>query len=323
MVKDDLKKFSLHYFLDDNSHSMDARVRNQCEAHFLTLAYEAIEILGLDIKIEAEASSEGGVKDWWKLLGENSTQVAIIISTLALIYSVVPKDDKELIDLQKQDLRLSIQQRKLALSTVKRDIENKILSQNSIENAAILINHSNKVVVAKSNFYKNLSGYKKVTQIGIAAANDKNEIVLPEKIITRNKFPKFILKPQKLKPDIDNEAMIIVAAPVILEGTKTWKGVYQEKPLSFKMNDVDFQNAVLAKKYRFASGDAIRCELHTHKKLDQAGEIVTTGYSVEVVLDYIEGDETKETPQGHAQRYTNNQRENQHELLLVENEIDL
>lgn len=320
---EDLTKFSLHYFLEDDSHSMDARVRNQCEAHFLTLAYEAIEILGFDLQIEAEASSEGGVKDWWKLLGENSTQVAIIISTLALIYSVVPKDDKELIDLQKQDLRLSIQQRKLALSTVKRDIENKILSQNSIENAALLINHSNKAVVAKSNFYKKLSGYKKVTQIGIAAANDKNEIVLPEKIITRNKFPKFILKPQKLKPDIDSEAMIIVAAPVILEGTKTWKGVYQDKPLSFKMNDVDFQDDVLAKKYRFASGDAIRCELHTHKKLDQAGEIVTTSYSVEVVLDYIEGDETKETPQGHTQRYTNKQRENQHELLLAENEIDL
>jgi len=314
---EDLTKFSLHYFLEDDSHSMDARVRNQCEAHFLTLAYEAIEILGFDLQIEAEASSEGGVKDWWKLLGENSTQVAIIISTLALIYSVVPKDDKELIDLQKQDLRLSIQQRKLALSTVKRDIENKILSQNSIENAALLINHSNKAVVAKSNFYKKLSGYKKVTQIGIAAANDKNEIVLPEKIITRNKFPKFILKPQKLKPDIDSEAMIIVAAPVILEGTKTWKGVYQDKPLSFKMNDVDFQDDVLAKKYRFASGDAIRCELHTHKKLDQTGEIVTTGYSVEVVLDYIEGDETRETPQGHAQRYTNNQRNDQHDLFTV------
>lgn len=60
MVKDDLKKFSLHYFLDDNSHSMDARIRNQCEAHFLTLAYEAIEILGFDLPIEAEASSWSG-----------------------------------------------------------------------------------------------------------------------------------------------------------------------------------------------------------------------------------------------------------------------
>jgi len=74
MVKDDLKKFSLHYFLDDNSHSMDARVRNQCEAHFLTLAYEAIEILGFDLQIEAEASSESGRKNWpiyqvlWKRL---------------------------------------------------------------------------------------------------------------------------------------------------------------------------------------------------------------------------------------------------------------
>jgi len=320
---EDLTKFSLHYFLEDNSHSMDARVRNQCEAHFLTLAYDAIEVLGFNMQIEAEAPSEGGLVEIWNMLGNNSAQIALVISTLALIYSVIPKSDKELAALQKQDLLLSIQQRKLALKEVQASVDEKKLTDKTIELASLLINQSNKALVAKSNFFQKLVGYKKVTQLGVAAANNKGELVLPEKLITKGNFSKFILKPQKLKPDIDNEAMITVAAPVILEGTKTWKGIYQDKPLSFKMNDVDFQDAVLAKKYRFASGDAIRCELHTHKKLDQAGEIVTTNYSVEVVLDYIEGDEARETSQGHAQRYTNKQRDNQHELLLVENEIDL
>ncbi|MEY8252179.1 MAG: hypothetical protein RPR91_07315 [Colwellia sp.] len=320
MVKDDLIKFSLHYFLDDNSHSMDARVRNQCEAHFLTLAYEAIEILGFDLQIEAEASSEGGVKDWWKVFGDNSAQIAIVISTLALIYSVVPKEDKELVELQKQDLMLSIQQRKLALAAIKKDAANKVITQTSIESAVLLINQSNKALVAKSNFFKKLVGYNKVTQLGVAAANDKGEIVLPEKVITKDSFPKYVLKTQKLKPVIDDEAVITVAAPGILEGYQSWKGTYKDQSFTFKMNDVDFQDDVIAKKYRFASGDAICCEFYTHKKLDQAGEIVTTGHSVEVVLDYLEGDVVTQTHQGRAYRLTKKQRDNQHELF---SEVDL
>jgi hypothetical protein len=314
---EDLTKFYLHYFLEDNSHSMDARVRNQCEAHFLTLAYDAIEVLGFDMQIEAEAPSEGGLVEIWNMLGNNSAQVAIVISTLALIYSVIPKGDKELAALQKQDLLLSIQQRKLALKEIQTSVDEKKLTDETIDLASLLINQSNKALVAKSNFFKKLVGYNKVTQLGVAAANDKGELVLPEKVITKGSFPEFILKTLKLQPVIDDEAVIYVAAPVILEGNKNWKGVYQDKPLPFKMNDVDFQDDVLAKKYRFASGDAIRCELHTHKKLDQAGEIVTTGHSVKVVLDYIEGDVVTETPQGHAHRYTNKQRDNQHEMFVV------
>jgi hypothetical protein len=317
MIKEELKKFSLHYFLDDNSHSMDARVRNQCEAHFLALAYEAIEVLGFDVQIEAEAPSEGGLVEIWNMLGNNSAQVAIVISTLALIYSVIPKGDKVLAALQKQDLLLSIQQRKLALKEIQTSVDEKKLTDETFDLASLLINQSNKALVAKSNFFKKLVGYNKVTQLGVSAANDKGELVLPEKVITKGSFPKFILKTQALKPVIDEEAVIYVAAPVILEGTRIWKGVYQDKALSFKMNDVDFQDDVLAKKYRFASGDAICCELHTHKKLDQAGEIVTTGHSVQVVLDYIEGDVITETPQGHAHRYTKKQRDDQHELFAV------
>ena len=316
---EDLSKFSLHYFLEDDSHSMDARVRNQCEAHFLTLAYEAIEVLGLDIKIEAEAISEGGIKEWWAVLGENSAQVALIISTLALIYSVVPKEDKELIDLQKQDLRLSIQQRSLALKSVQKDIESKALTGETIESASLLVNQSNKALVAKSNFYKKLVGYSKVTQLGVAAANPKGEVILPEKIVSKGAFPKFVLSTHKLKPVIDEEAKINVVAPGLLEGSKVkaWKGIYKDQPISFSMNDTDFQDDVFAKKYRFASGDAICCEFHAHKKLDQAGEIVTTGHSVEVVLDYIENGIVSETPQGRVKRFTKKQRDDQHEMFAV------
>lgn len=317
---EDLTKFSLHYFLEGDSHSMDARVRNQCEAHFLTLAFEAIEVLGLDIKIEAEAMSEGGIKEWWVMFGDNAAQVTALCAIVALILSAIPDEDKELIDLQKQDLRLSIQQRSLALKSVQKDIEANAVSEATIESAGLLVNQSNKALVAKSNFYKKLVGYSKVTQLGVAAANSKGEILLQEKIVSKGAFPKFVLSTHKLKPVIDEEAVINVVAPVILEGSKVkaWKGIYKDQPISFSMNDTDFQDDVFAKKYRFASGDAICCELHKHQKLDEAGEIVTTGHSVEVVLDYIESGIVSETPQGRVKRFTKKQRDDQHEMFAGE-----
>src|SRR5690625_6880147 len=104
-------KFELHYYLADNSHSMNALVRNKCEAEFIAVAIEVAEILGVHLDFDCEALQEGGVREVWKALGENSAQIALVISTLALICSVIPKTDQELVDLQKEDLRLSIEQR--------------------------------------------------------------------------------------------------------------------------------------------------------------------------------------------------------------------
>ena len=63
-------KFELHYFLSNDIHSIDAILRNKCEAELLAIVYEAISIMGLDVTIEAEALQEGGSKrimeDAWR-----------------------------------------------------------------------------------------------------------------------------------------------------------------------------------------------------------------------------------------------------------------
>src|SRR5690606_22960707 len=117
-------KFELHYYLADNSHSMNALVRNKCEAEFLAVAIEVSAILDIHLELDCEALQEGGIREVWKALGENNAQIALVISTLALIWSCIPKTDQELIDLQKEDLRLSIEQRKHALRQIKKDLEN-------------------------------------------------------------------------------------------------------------------------------------------------------------------------------------------------------
>lgn len=52
-------KLELHYYFRDNSHSMNAFVRNQCEKELLAIYKEAITLFNIDIEIESEAFNEG------------------------------------------------------------------------------------------------------------------------------------------------------------------------------------------------------------------------------------------------------------------------
>ncbi len=60
----DLKtKFELHYYLKDNSHAMNAFIRNKAEKDFLEAVKRIGELLDSELKIETEAYKEGGLKE--------------------------------------------------------------------------------------------------------------------------------------------------------------------------------------------------------------------------------------------------------------------
>lgn len=67
MEQDDLENerqiFQIHYYFDDNSHSMNAFVRNNMEKDLLNLISEIGKTLNIEIKIESEAKEEGGLID--------------------------------------------------------------------------------------------------------------------------------------------------------------------------------------------------------------------------------------------------------------------
>lgn len=280
-------KFELHYYLADGSHSMNALVRNKCEAEFIAVAMEVAEVLGIPLELDCEALQEGGIREIWKALGDNSSQIALLISILALVWSVVPKTDQELADLQKEDLRLSIEQRKKALGKIKEDIERDNVTPETIDSAELVVSRNYKVVTRKSNFYKTLSTYEKVTQVGYSELSSSGAPVSEEKIIPRQEFPKFIIKSHELKPLKNSSAYIEIVAPVLKDGKAKWKGVYEGQPINFSMNDKEFKMAVVSRQLSFKNGDGIVCVLLIHKKVDELGDIVTSGYSVDIVLENI------------------------------------
>lgn len=59
-------KIELHYFFRDETHTMNAFVRNECEKELLTIIKEVILSLDIEVDIESEAFKEGGLKEIWK-----------------------------------------------------------------------------------------------------------------------------------------------------------------------------------------------------------------------------------------------------------------
>jgi len=312
-------KFELHYYFTDSSHSMNALVKNKCELEFLALAAEVANILGMPLELDSEALKEGGIKETWKAIGDNSGQIALVISALALIWSVIPKTDQELVDLQKEDIRLSIEQKKLALKKLKIDAQKNKITAASVEIAASIASNSYKVVTRKSNFYKTLSLYEKVTKVGYKVLDEKNKPLSDESLITRDDFSKFIIISQDLKPLRDSSASIEIVAPVLTDGKAKWKGLYEEQHISFAMNDKEFKAKVISRQLSFKNGDGIICVLLIHKKVNELGEVVTSGYSVEVVLNNIHAGITSETPQGKKYKQTKKMADGQVDMFDLNN----
>jgi hypothetical protein len=309
------EKLELHYYFNDSSHSMNALVRNHCEAEFLAIAIEISKELNLSIQLESEAYREGGLKEIWKAIDNNSVQASLLISVIAIVSSRIPLSDPELDDLQKQNLRLSIEEKQLRIKKLKTELKNEEVSVKTVEKVAEALETNLKIVTRKSNFYKQLNRYNKVDKIGFSALDSNNCPVSDEHTVFRNNFKNFIIHSHNLTPIVVEDALIEIVAPVLKEGRYKWKGVYDNEAISFSMNDKDFNFDVLNEVISFKHGTTIECVLLIHQKLDETGEIQITGHSVSTVIRKIDSGEELETLQGKKYIFNKKQTEAQTDLF--------
>lgn len=291
-------KLELHYFFYDDSHSMDAHVRNRCEAELLAVIHEIALELGLKIRIDSEAYKEGGLKDVWKFLGENGAQISIVISLLALILSRVPVTDPELEYLKKEETRLSIQEKQLQIAKLKNEQLQGQVNEETIFLAANSVEKNLKVVTRRSNFYKHLNHCHKVKSVGFTGLDDNDNLTSVERIVKKNEFHKFILHSDAMPPVLYEHARIEIISPVLRQGDYKWKGIFNGQPISFTMLDKEFKQDVILKKFSFQNGSNIECVLKMTRKLNEVGEIIPLNHIVETVLEKIDGDARVWTIQG-------------------------
>jgi hypothetical protein len=315
-------QLKIHYHLNDNSHQLDAYVRNKCEQELLGIIKEISYRLDIYTKVDAEAKQEGGLTDIYNFCvsaeGVALAQWATLL--LLIIQQFLPKKttkDKIEQDLNIELLRLNIENAK------KEAQENKITKEIKLEeNINFLANKDMKLKKKKSNFFKNLESVPKVEKLEVIVLDKNNPNNSKSIIIPRKDFSDYILVTDEIESVIDEEANIEIVAPVLVsQGKYSWRGVYDKTPgiIEFSMSDKDFKKSIVEDGLSFQNGTVIKCELETKKKLNDGGDIVNSGYKVVNVFDQYIGDKHFETEKGKHRRIVKAAEKAQLKLFSDEN----
>jgi hypothetical protein len=304
-------KLELHYFLNDGTHNIDALTRNKCEAEILAIVYEVATLLDINTQLIAEIPCEGGFRDRWKALGENSPQLQVILMAIGLLTTIYFTYDPESNERKKELEKLQIQELKLKIK--------QMTSNDNVEEiaqiAAKKISKNLKIVKRKSNFYTHLNNNSKIESISINTLDGSNKAIHQEKLVNRQIFKEFILSTNKLRSEEDDDAQIELISPVLKDGNYKWKGIYKDQTISFNMHDQRFKESVFIDGLNFHAGTSIVCVLRINKELDEVGEVRIKGYSVPTVIEVLNGLSPHETPQGKAHRHAKSMYDNQSDLF--------
>jgi hypothetical protein len=310
-------KVELHYFFGDNSHFMDAAIRHKCEGEILKIIEEISSVLHLPLTPQTEAYHEGGLKEVWAFAKSNPYILGVITGVLINVLSDQITIDRELVDLQKESLRLEIQEKKINIHKLKDELESgdpQILNSIS-EDLVFILNNKYRVLRSRSDFYKNLYGYQKVTKISGQQINIYNEPTSEPAVVERDQFKNFILSTDELPKEVDESATIELISPVLKKGKFKWRGFYEGDSIDFYMKDKEFKNSIFNQQISFTNGVSLKCILEIKKKMNEIGEIYVSSYSVITVVSYNFGEDTVETKHGKQYFRTKDHKKNQMDLF--------
>lgn len=300
-----MEKLELHYYLSDNSHSMDAFVKNKAESELLKVFKEISDILELDLNFEIEALSEGGIKEFIKIFKKkkNKKQIAKIMAVIGVIFSgvltnIISDQFIKNTELEKSQLEES----QLNIEKLKKDLEKEDLTEEEntiiIQNLTIIISNTDKIKFHRSNFYSNLLKENKIEQISTTELDENNKPLAKEKKVSRENFNSFIIHKVKIDSEFIEDANVEIVSPVLKKGKMKWRGYYDSKPISFNLRDSIFRNSVLNREISFQNGTSIKCLLEFEKEMDDEGNVKITEINVFDVTSIFEGETTIITKRG-------------------------
>ncbi|MGM9796143.1 MAG: hypothetical protein ACI3ZY_00920 [Parabacteroides sp.] len=312
----------LHYWFNDDSHTMNAVVLNKCEYEFLGIAKEIAQKLKVDLEIETEPLAEGGLRSWFKFKAKDKDAIKVgvilyIITTLLGTPLTTAIEELTRMAIQSVFESTEVKQLKeqkeiaeLKLDIAKIEAETKRLSRSIDENV---------VKKKRSNYYENISTCKKITKVTIDITDGLKKNIYLEREVIKADFPNYIMISDDLEPENDENAVIEIISPVLKKGKYKWSGIYNGEVIQFTMKSNEFKTLVQTGQVIFKNGSSINCHLLTHKKVNVEGEVKITGYEVVLVNHYFENDKPIETPEGKRNRQIREAESNQLTLFDHDN----
>ena len=294
----------LHYWFDDDSHTMDANVFTKASQEFLGIAKEFSQKFGVELTIEICPLKEGGLISWFKFnTKQHPFLTAFLIYTITeVLYTPLTTTlqeltkqgieyittDSELRELEnekkKVDLKLDIAQKRLELEKLSKKLD------------------ENKIQKKRSNFYETLDACPKIEHLSVSILSKDNQEQISNKTINKANFKDFILSTDEIEPDVDEHAIIDIISPVLKKGKYKWTGIYNNSPIIFSMLSSEFKTLVQTGQIEFRNGSRIDCRLIINRAITEEGETVIKGYCVELVHKYFLGDIFVETNEGKVNR---------------------
>ncbi len=272
----------IHYNLPDGEHAANAFVIAKAETEFIHMVREIGGLLEIEFELQTQALEEGGIRQIWRALGKNSAQISILLAIVAIVISLKPQGDKELVDLQKEEARLHISalKRQLALA-------DPVIPQESASSVAKEVGTDLKVVRRKSNFYQALLAEPNISSVSYALSRN-GEGFEDAGRAQRSEFADFIRLTGDLPSERDDDAVIGIISPVLKKGRFKWKGEYKGEYIEFWLQDKAFKESVLNKSIQFHSGTAINCILEIKITVDEVGCLTRSGYYVKIVKKVVD-----------------------------------
>ncbi|MDU2009737.1 hypothetical protein [Campylobacter concisus] len=258
-------QFIIHYYLNDDSHSMNAFVRNAMEKDFLSIVNTISCSLNLKIELESRAAKEGGFIEILDIIEAHPVSSTIIVSSAG--YAIKRFLEYLLTGAYKKN---KLENEKLELEILKLKKESTGVDDNQLEQ---------KLARPISNYYAKIEKYEKIRAVGFG--NEVNN----EYVVQRDEFRNFILIDDK-EEEVDDDANIEIISPVLKEGRYKWRGIYKNESIDFSMGDSKFKNDIIDGRYDFGNGSFINCQLFITKTYDEFGnECKNRSYRVAKVYE--------------------------------------
>ena len=281
-------QLEIHYYFDNKEkHSMNAFIKAKSDIEILAIIHELGEIFNLSFKVQTEALSEGGLRHKFEFLSEFKS-VASIISIATFLFSVyIYMDGSETRKLEIQERKLSIEEKELNLKKLRKELAVIKGEDDAKELAEKVLRISPKIVAKRTNYFKQIQQEYDISKIGYSSIDKNNKLHFTERIIEREYFSRMILEPKNPEPDQYEKIQIEIIAPILKKHKKAkWKGVFNDEVINFSVKDKAFTDKVFDGEISFTSGTVIICDLDVHKKINEVGEEIIIGYSVDFVHDY-------------------------------------
>jgi len=278
-----------HYLFKDESHTIDSILRNECEKEILLIFNEISNTLGLELKLVTLPTEEGGFRETWKFIGKNSAQITLIVALATVVISRFPPENKELTELQIENLKLDNQIKRKQLQKLNLELlrEEDNVKEQTLVDSVDYVNKNYKIAWRKSNLYKKLSGYNKIDSIEITRKN-KNNPVGSSRNIPNTYFHNFILKTDDL-PILKLESTTIdVISPAIKNGKFRWKGFHNNEIINFLMNDSNFKTKVMGGNINFTNKFSLEVQMTQDRKIGNDGSVKASNSVVNKVLASID-----------------------------------